>query len=202
MSSREAVWSAVVLAERAGLCVVPPAQDGSKKPGIGSWKRYRSERPTMAQLEIWYSGPRSGIGVVCGSVSGGIEALDFDDRSVFVEFGAAARAAGLGELVDELDSGYCEHSPNGAHWLYFCDAGQGNTKLATRKGANGRRKSIIETRGEGGYIIIAPSYGGINADGAYELQGGGLESIPVISADQRTALHGVARLFDDGAPSA
>jgi hypothetical protein len=77
--------SLVEEAHAAGLSVIPPAQDGTKRPYVpgskgGAWKMYQSQRPPLALLTQWYD-PRNGltgIGLACGAVSGNLEVLDFD----------------------------------------------------------------------------------------------------------------------------
>ena len=56
------VIDAARLAYAAGLCVVPPAEDGSKRP-LGAWKDYQTTRPTADTMRAWY-GPCSGLGVI------------------------------------------------------------------------------------------------------------------------------------------
>ena len=48
----DAVAEAEKLARRAGLAVIPPMQDGSKRP-VGRWKQYQTERPTEAEVRAW-----------------------------------------------------------------------------------------------------------------------------------------------------
>ena len=54
----------------AGLCVIPPAQDGSKRPTIpggGGWKAYQQQRQEMPVLTRWYAPGNNltGMGLVC-----------------------------------------------------------------------------------------------------------------------------------------
>lgn len=183
-------------AHAAGLAVVPPLQNGTKAP-LAAWKDYQSTRPDEEQLRRWYSNGRTGIGFVCGAVSGGLEMLELEGRAVdtglddrFVE---ACEAAGLAELLDRLFDGYWERSPSGGyHWLYRCEV-TGSEKLAFD--ANG--KVTIETKGEGGYTIAAPSHGKVHKDGgAWELLKGTFATIPTFTVDERAALHAVARSID------
>ncbi len=183
----------------AGLSVVPPAEDGSKRP-MGGWKHYQRERPTPEDLQQWYGGhsPRRGIGLVCGAVSGGLELLEFENAEAYAEFVAAAKDAGLGELVERIERGYLEESPGGGrHWLYRCPEIGGNSKLARRPGPGGTVEVLIETRGEGGYVVCAPSAGKVHPSGRpYVLVAGGFSAIARISASERAELFRLAQTFD------
>jgi putative DNA primase/helicase len=71
------------------------------------------------------------MGIVCGTISGNLEVLDFDDRGTYLVFKEVALASGLGELIDRIESGFLEEPPSkGIHWLYRCSEIGGNTKLA------------------------------------------------------------------------
>jgi putative DNA primase/helicase len=183
----------------AGLSVVPPAEDATKRP-MGGWKRYQHQRPTPEDLQQWYGGPspRRGIGLVCGGVSGGLELLEFENAEVYAEFVAAAKDAGLGGLVERIEDGYLEESPRGGrHWLYRCPEIGGNTKLARRPGPGGTVEVLIETRGEGGYVVCAPSAGRVHPSGRpYRLLQGGFSAIARISVSERAELYRLARTFD------
>jgi len=82
----------------AGLCVLPAAEDGSKRPAV-DWKEYQHHRPTPEQLTAWFGdGLRTGLGVVCGAVSGGLEMTELE--------GAAVREGALTTLNSlALDAG-------------------------------------------------------------------------------------------------
>jgi len=198
-------------AARAGFCVVPPCEDGTKRPD-GAWKQYQSIRPEPATVASWYhSGhARSGVGLICGKVSGGLEMFEFEGRAIDEGLGEAfdeaAIAIGLGELVARIQAGYCETTPTGGvHLLYRCETVGGNTKLARRLATldelmddpDDRIKVLIETRGEGGYTIVAPSAGHVHPSGrTWELRSGGFEMITTITPSERDALFDLARSFD------
>src|SRR6478736_3398542 len=100
-------FEAANLAYAAGLCIIPPAEDGSKRPlpnNAGRWDAYKSCRATQDELDKWYPG-RSGLGVVTGTVSGHVECWDFDERSTYENFISSARQCGLGEIVDRIEAG-------------------------------------------------------------------------------------------------
>lgn len=194
-------------AHEADLCVVPPRQDGSKRPIGATWQQWQSARPSEEQIRAWY-GARSrftGLGTVCGRVAGNLELFEFDERWVYDEYKLIAIEVGLGELVERIEAGYLEQSPSGGvHWLMRCDAIAGNTLLAQRpKRAEEKRhpkddwQVLIETRGEGGYAVLAPSHGSVHPSGRpYVLLRGGFASIPVVTPEERQALWDLARSFD------
>ena len=199
--SKSAHLIAAVNAAEAGLCVVPPRQDGSKAPE-GFWKEFQSRRPTGEELRNWYSNGRTGVGVVCGAVSGGLEMFEFEGRAVedgvLEAFDRAAEAAGIFELVRRIMDGYCEWTPSGGiHLLYRCSE-TGNIKLAQRRRADNVSVTLIETKGEGGYTVIAPSDGSVHpTGGAWTLVCGGFASIETITPEERAQLHALARTFNE-----
>ncbi len=191
------VLYAALKATASGLVVVPPRPDGSKAP-VGEWKRYQTEPPGRAQIERWYANGQVGIGLVCGKVSGNLECLEFETEQIYQAFVDAAQAANLDLLIDRIEGGYLEASPRGGvHWLYRCTQIAGNTKLAREPAPDGTVNVLIETRGEGGYVIVAPSSGPTHPSGRpYLLLRGGFGSIPTISPAERAELQRLAAAFD------
>jgi len=189
----------VTQAHNAGLCIIPPAQDGTKKPlppgRDPRWRQYQNQRPDLAVLKSWYD-PRNGLtglGIVTGKVSGNLEAMDFDTRSGWEAYREMAEHCGILPLLDRIWAGYGELSPRGAHLMYRCSVITGNTKLA-RDSAG---KAFIETRGEGGYLIIAPSNGTVHPSGNdYRCVSGSLVSILTISEQERKDLWELAKSLD------
>src|SRR5918992_3641686 len=198
------VRRAALSAYRADCCVVVVKEDGSKYPDLQEWKEYTRKRPDEALLKMWYSGNRTGMGLICGAVSGNLETFEFDDQPTYLMFKALAIASGLGDLVARIEEGYSEQSPNGIHWLTRCSEVGGNIKLARRlkrpeemKDPNDKIKTLIETRGNGGFIITAPSYGKVHPTGQpYRLLHGGFDSIATITPEERAGLFELARTFD------
>jgi hypothetical protein len=203
---RPEIYRAAIAALENGISVVPPAEDGTKRPlpdGNGRWKRFQERPPDREDLGRWY-GPRTGMGFVLGAVSGGLEVLEFDDRETYERFKEAATATGLAELVGRIEAGYLEVTPGGGvHWPYRCSEIRGNTKLAQRPGdpdEEGRPtvECLIETRGEGGFVVVAPTFGSVHPTGnAYRLIRGGVGTIADIEDDEREALWDLARSFDE-----
>src|SRR5260221_1931 len=57
-----------------GLNVLPPKGDGSKAPDAERWSERQVVMATADEVRHWYTGTgRTGIGIVCGEVSGGLE---------------------------------------------------------------------------------------------------------------------------------
>ncbi|HMB05844.1 MAG TPA: hypothetical protein VKP69_19170, partial [Isosphaeraceae bacterium] len=125
---------------------------------------------------------------------------------LYERFKAAARALGYGGLIDRLETGYLERSPSGGfHWLYRCEVIAASAKLAQYNSdeINQRTgkpiiKPLIETRGNGSYIVLAPSNGRVYPTGQpYVHLAGSFDSIPTISPEEREFLLDLARSFDE-----
>ena len=185
-----------------GISVVPVATDGSKRPGLDSWKQYQERRPTTEELMRWFASAE-GVGVICGKVSGNLEMLELEGRAVadkmHLDLKEMANNAGLGDVWDRINNGYVEMTPSGGiHWLYRIDGEvPGNTKLARRPGENGTFDVLAETRGEGGFVIVAPSAGTCHpSGGAWKMIVGSVNSIPTLTAPERDQLHKLFETFD------
>jgi len=198
-----------VAAHRAGLCVLPAATDGSKAPAV-EWKPYTTTRPTLEQLDRWFTDPRrTGLGYVTGNVSGGLLMIELEARAVvdglLDELHGRARSSGLDELFDRMESGYTETTPSGGiHWLVRCPDGvPGNLKLARRPGppdpATGRPsiEVLAETRGEGGWTVAAPSGGRTHPTGrSWELKLGDITTIATFTRDEVDLILDLVRTLD------
>jgi hypothetical protein len=196
--------SEALAAHDAGLCVLPPKQDGSKRP-IVAWEEYQHRTSTTDEIHRWYGdGRRTGLGVVLGAASGGLELFEFDDIATYGDFLTLAVRAGLDALVERIEGGYLEHSPNGIHWLWRCEEVTGNTKLARRpkrpeemEHDRDGTKVLIETRGKGGFAIVAPTHGSVHPSGRpYERERGEWDTIATISPADRAAIFDLARTLD------
>jgi putative DNA primase/helicase len=194
-------------AHAAGICVLPPKQDGSKAPDAGTWTAYQSRRPERSQIERWYrDGTRTGVGVVCGPISGGLELIDFDDgASAWEPFAELMTDNGLGDMWERITNGYTEQTAGGGRHVFLYSAEPtGATKLAVRPKLphemhheRDRWQALIETKGTGGYAVIAPTHGAVHpSGGSYTLLRGGLDTIARISAQEREHVCAVARMLD------
>lgn len=194
----------------AGCSVVRTATDGTKAP-LGAWKQYQQQRATRDAVAAWYADEHPGVGIITGAVSGDLEMFELEGRAVrdgFPERLIAQLAAdGHPELFARLAAAYCEVTPSGGiHLLYRVEDGEvdGNTKLARRSGPadpNTGKPTVevlAETRGEGGFVVTAPSHGPVHPGGsAWRTVAGSPASIPAITGAQRDALHLAARALDE-----
>jgi len=181
----------------AGFSLIAYANDGTKTP-IGLWKPYQSQRASRQQVFNWFERDGHWIGAINGAISGGLETVDIDDVPMVNEYlDLIQQQVGGHELLARLA---IERTPSGClHLCYRYDApdGQyeGNQKLAMRQIGwlgNGRPKTItlIETRGEGGARIAAPSPG-------YEMVSGDLANVQAISLEERQLLLDTARALNE-----
>ena len=131
--------------------------------------------------------------------SGHREAWDFDDVETFEQFVMGAHACGLGAVVDRLRAGYEDETPNGGRrWIvtYPDSIAWQDTTLARRPGRDGepKVKTLIELPT---FAILAPSNGATHPSGRpYVHVSGGFTTIASYTADERAALIGLARTFD------
>lgn len=156
----------------SGLSVMPIIMP-EKKPSQ-AWKQYQHRPPKKGELSF-----TNGCALICGAVSGNVEVIDIDaknDPTLVQRFDEAIQNFCPDVLVE--DNVVIQRTVSGGlHIVYKCEVIEGNQKLAKNK--NG--VVLIETRGEGGYIVIDPTPG-------YAVVSGALESIPKISTEERTRL--------------
>ena len=175
----------------AGLCVLPARPD-QKRPVVASWKEYQQHPPTEVEVRAWFSNGHA-LCILTGAISGNLEMLDFDAGGALYDRWA--------RLVEEQAPGLLarlamERSQRGGrHVVYRCaGAVCGNLKLAQRRGADGKLQTLIETRGEGGLFLCAPSPG-------YELIQGTFTNLPALTADERDILLSAAWSLNEHVPA-
>jgi hypothetical protein len=186
---------------RAGLCALP-ARVQEKRPALSGWKAYQARLPTEDEIARWF-GDAGGLCLICGAVSGNIEMLDFDLGG---EAFPAWCEAVAGENPDLLARLVIEQSPSGGrHVVYRSQSSvSGSLKLAQRRqtvdgaeevtiaGKKYRPRqyangiwyvllTLIETRGEGGLFLCAPTPG-------YELLQGDFANLPLLTEAERELL--------------
>lgn len=154
------------------------------------WVSFQYRLPTPMETLRMFKRP-AGIGLICGLVSGGLEVIDFDDdaETVFPAWKEKLSPEIRGQLsVVETGGG-------GYHILYRCDEISGNEKLAMS--AVGKR-TIIETRGQCGYIVGVGSPTEVHSSGQPYVQVAGvpLPNFPTFTPEQRKDMFAAAATFD------
>jgi len=166
----------------AGLSVIPTKED--KTPAI-AWKKYQTEIIKTEEIDSLFNSP--GLGIICGAISSNLEVIDVD-----------VKHDTTGSLWDELRGLIEDNIPEiynslviaqtksgGYHIYYRCSEVAGNLKLAVKE----NKEVLIETRGEGGYIIAPPSPG-------YKYIQGEPTNIPTITTEEREKLFSISKSFN------
>ena len=175
--------------QKAGLSIIPTKQD--KLPPLKEWKPYQKRPASPEQLAQWF--PRyQCVAIICGSVSGNIELIDFDYDEKRPDIFHQWR-----KLVEEEDADLFKKlviqttQNNGFHVCYSCPEIEipGNQVLARYNSAESL-KTLIETRGEGGYFLTDPSPG-------YKFKQGKFTHICQIIPSEREILFRCARLLNE-----
>lgn len=131
------------------------------------------------------------LAVIGGKVSGNLECLDFDDPATYEPFFELLEVRSPGLPARLLK----RQTPSGGyHLIYRCsEPVAGNLKLAMKPvvkpdGKPGEEVRI-ETRGEGGYFLSAPSEG-------YKVISGSMTNCPTLTPEEVEAIHSTAKAFD------
>jgi bifunctional DNA primase/polymerase-like protein/uncharacterized protein DUF5906 len=180
-----------------GICVIPT--NDNKIPCISSWKKYQEEIITIEEAETGFDLPYAkSLSVVCGRSSGNLEVIDIDTKydltgKLFEKY--------MQDIADNdqplHDSLLVITTRSGGYHLYYrCEKVEGNQKLAQRHASDDELKAnpgdkirvLIETRGQGGYVVAPPSAG-------YKIFTG--QEIPTITLDQREILLELARSYNE-----
>ena len=167
------------------------------------WKPFQTRQPTDAGIVEWAS-KKLGIGIVGGKVSRFFEALDNDEVPLWIPYVELVKTHAP-ELYERL--AIIETPSGGHHVLWFCEAVESNQPLARRPrtvevaaGTKGAKEKdgkwfiekldiLFETRGEGGYIVAPGSPLTVHSEGKlYRFIKGSLDTIPTITAEERTGL--------------
>jgi putative DNA primase/helicase len=161
---------------------------GEKRPN-GAWRQYQQQPAPLATVTRMLNGQcRLGLVLLPGQ-----EAVDVEGRAVtegiWQQVLDAAAESGLGDLLARVMAGYHETTPSGGvHLLWRCATVEGNQKLASRPTPDGEQ-ALIETRGPGGFVVVAPSPG-------YRRQAGAPADVLTVTADERDDLLTLLRAFD------
>jgi len=171
----------------AGLCVLPAIRV-EKRPSIGKWKTFQTRLPTQTELSAWFARDPDAICLICGQVSDNLEIIDFDAGGELFPAWADRIPHALRDrlAIETTQSG-------GRHVVYRCETQIcGNMKLAQRKDDDAVI-TLIETRGEGGLFLCAPTAG-------YEVVQGDMCRLPVLTEAERDMLLQAAWTLNEYVP--
>jgi P4 family phage/plasmid primase-like protien len=174
---------------QAGLHIIPIRGDGSKAPALAEWKPFMNRLAKQEELEQWFAGRQDrGLAILGGN---GLEILDFDRPGLFEEF--QQKVEGLVSRLPRVDT-----PGGGAHLYYRCEAVGPSVKLAMDEQGD----TLIETRGQGGYVLAPPSPACCHPEGKpyVHVAGPELTDIPCITPAERELLLTAARSFDRRPP--
>lgn len=171
---------------KAQLSVIPTKED--KRP-VTAWAPYQSQRMKPEEVERLFSGDSvKGLGIICGAISGSLEVIDVDTKhDTTGSLWEDLRALIEDNLPDLSKSLVIAQTKSGGYHIYYrCGSIAGNLKLSTKL----NREVLIETRGEGGYVIAPPTPG-------YSYIQGEPGKIPTINPEERAILFSIAKSFNE-----
>jgi len=175
-----------------GIQIIPV--DENKVPLAQGWQK------TKTRYDLSRFPKLGGIGLATGSISGNVEVIDIDqkyslDGKLFDNYKRL-----IAQFNFSLLKGLCvaKTRSGGFHIIYRCASIERNVKLAQRHSTDVERfenpsdkvRVLIETRGEGGQIVVEPTPG-------YKFLSGNLANIPTISVEDREILISCARMLNE-----
>jgi len=176
-----------------GLNAIPARLD--KRP-VGDWQQFQRRMITEEEFLSRMNG--GGLGIVCGKVSQQLEVIDIDQKYDLTGDLSNDYFKLIFETDQELfESLFIVRTISGGYHIYYrCEEIEGNQKFAARpatpeellENQNQKSKTLIESRGEGGFIIGPPTPGYAPWQ---------KNDIPTISTKQRRFLHDAARSFNE-----
>ena len=191
----------------AGLCVLP-ARRAEKRPAVGQWKRYRKRLPTEAELSAWFANGPDAVCILCGYASGNNEIIDFDAGGALFQAWCDRIPPELLErlVIERTQSGgyHIDYRFEGAvcgslklaqrkqpvqdQDIYLAKGHEmvrvDGKEYQVRRDPDSSPfviVTLIETRGEGGLFLCAPTPG-------YEVIQGDLCDPPVLTEAERDVL--------------
>jgi len=162
-----------------GFNVIPVVL-AEKSPALPTWKEWQTERQPADWVRSTFAEPREAIAIVTGEGSGNAMVLDFDEKNgvCYEPWKALVPPELHAKLVVETSrSGIGRHA-----WFRLAHTPDGNDTFAR----NESRNPLVETRGQGGYCLCAPSPG-------QRLLQGSFDKLAVLTDDEYAVLVSAAR---------
>lgn len=177
-----------------GIVPLPVNRYRQKAPAVASWTQYQKEMPSKEQVLEWFT-KADGVGVLCGQVSGNLFMIELEGRAATLQtidvLTHRAKENNILDIFEKLNAGYVERSPSGGlHWLLKSEGAiPGNEKFARRVDENGVISVLAESRGEGGFVVTAPTSGVCHPTGnGWNIIRGNPSTIPTFTEDEFNAL--------------
>ena len=178
-----------------GLSIIKIKQ-GDNTP-IGEWKKFQARKLNEQEIFNRFSNDTElRIAIICGEISGNLEAIKIANtlgmaEELFLQYRE------LPDVQSILNKCVIEKAESGElHIYYRCSEISGKKqelamwpKVTKTNNEQVVYETVIETCGEGAYIVCAPSKG-------YTLGQGGFDTISTISTDERETLLSAARTFN------
>lgn len=167
-----------------------------RKVSIGAWKQFQQRFITDDEI-LERSLHADGIAIICGTISGNLEVIDIDLKYDITGNLWDRLYASIPETIsDKLV--IAKTKSGGVHLYYRCTSVMPNLKLARRPVTSDEQKQnphvrvmvLIETRGEGGYIVAPPTNG-------YQWISGTTDDIATITENEREQLFEICRSFNE-----
>ena len=184
----------------AGLSVIPTdittkAPQNHYLPNLGTgatWHPFTKAIVAKDEAVRWFSDRNCMPAIIGGKVSGGLEIIDVDNHfgdadKMFQELRELTQSFSA-ELWDKLVIETTQRG--GYHLFYRCSAPTGNSKLAQRLNSKKRNDTLIEIKGEGGYVLCDPATN-------YTVIQGDLTNINMITDDEREFLLSACQSFNE-----
>jgi len=176
-----------------GINVLPTKAD--KSPNIAHWQQLQTRMIETKEISQNFK-TAHGIAMICGKISGGLEVLDFDNHQfdARIRFNEFMKIDEVKQICESHNLPIETTQGGGYHIFYRCSKIEGSQKLAqkpmfNKKNNKWRPDAIIETKGEGGYLICHPTP-------KYNLIRGDLMLIEEITPGERENLLNHAKTFN------
>lgn len=115
-----------------------PLNTRSKVPAVASVKEYRTRYPTNEELQNWFTIHNYNVAILTGSCNN-LFVVDIDDKDKIETY------------VDTYSTDLAATTPKGGRHLFYSYSGSDLSISAGTLGVG------VDTRGEGGYVVAAPS---------------------------------------------
>jgi hypothetical protein len=177
---------------KQGFSVIPI---GENKRAVFPWTEFQSRIMDDATIQHQFTNERcKNIAIIGGGVSGGLEIIDVDLK---YDVSGTLWERLKESLKDLMPLLYVVRTKSGGYHLYYrCELVEGNQKLAMRHATkeelidtpHAKEIVLIETRGEGGYVLAPPSEGYTKEK---EFQ------VNLITLEQRDSILSICRSFNE-----